>query len=117
MDKVYGKVQLGVAYACIVTGFKGIATARAEYLHGPPRVQLEGVDSVGRPIEAWYDESRLASPHRLNYLNEGADRPENDVGELDNAIERQGGITSHAEKVTRTRDGHPVVQTSPPNPD
>lgn len=41
------------------TGFKGKVTARTKYLYGEPRVMVESVDSTGRPIEWWFEESRV----------------------------------------------------------
>ena len=42
-----------------VTGQTGRITAKAEYLTGETTYLVENVDSTGRPIEYWYDESRL----------------------------------------------------------
>lgn len=42
-----------------VTGYTGTITAKAEYLTGETRYLVENVDSTDRPIEFWYDESRL----------------------------------------------------------
>lgn len=53
------KFELGAKVADRVTDFKGLVTARAEYLYGEPRVLVESVDTTGRPIEFWYDEERL----------------------------------------------------------
>ena len=55
-------IKLGQAVTDNVTGFTGIVTARAEYLHGTPRALVEPtalpvgeVDKKGR----WIDEGRL----------------------------------------------------------
>lgn len=42
-----------------VTNYTGRITAKAEYITGETRYLVENVDSTGRPIEFWYDESRL----------------------------------------------------------
>jgi len=42
-----------------VTGYGGRVTAKSEYITGETRYLVENVDSTGRPIEWWYDESRL----------------------------------------------------------
>lgn len=42
-----------------ITGYSGKVTARAEYITGETRYEVESVDSTGRPTEYWYDESRL----------------------------------------------------------
>ena len=52
-------IKLGTKVKDEVAGFVGIVTARAEYLHGEPRVMVEGIDNTGRPIEWWYEESRV----------------------------------------------------------
>ncbi len=39
-----------------VSGFAGVATARAEYLHGPSRVQIE---RRGDAEPRWFDEARV----------------------------------------------------------
>lgn len=52
-------ISLGTKVRDKETGFEGIVTARAEYLYDRPRVMLEGVDNTGRPIEWWYDETRV----------------------------------------------------------
>jgi len=54
-------VKLGNFYTDRITGFKGIATGRTEYLYGCVRVQLEpqGLKD-GKPTESmWFDEQRL----------------------------------------------------------
>ena len=52
-------IKLGTKAREKETGFNGVVTARAEYLYDRPRVLVESIDSTGRPIEWWYDESRL----------------------------------------------------------
>ena len=52
-------IKLGAKVRDKVTKFEGCVTARAEYLYDKPRVLVEGIDSTGRPIEWWYDESRV----------------------------------------------------------
>ena len=51
------KIQLGAKVKDVVTGFVGTVTCRAEYLHGAPRVSVEGI-ADGKPVEMWVDESR-----------------------------------------------------------
>lgn len=52
-------VTLGDCYRDEVTGYEGIATARAVYLGDElPRVRLESVVD-GRPVSEWWDEPRL----------------------------------------------------------
>lgn len=53
------KVQLGSKVKDVITGFEGIATARAEYLHGMPRCLVEAPSRDGKFQEAWLEESRL----------------------------------------------------------
>ena len=55
--KMGEKIQLGQTVKDNVTGFVGKVTARCEYLSGQPRVMAVGIDSTGRPIEYWIDES------------------------------------------------------------
>ena len=52
-------IKLGTIVKDKETGFTGTVTARAEYLYDKPRVMVESMDSTGRPIEWWYDESRV----------------------------------------------------------
>lgn len=52
-------IKLGTKVRDKETAFVGIVTARAEYLYGENRIMVEAVDSTGRPIEWWYDESRV----------------------------------------------------------
>lgn len=52
-------IKLGTQVRDIETGFEGTVTARAEYLHGTPRVMVESLDETNRPIEWWYEESRM----------------------------------------------------------
>lgn len=52
-------IKLGVKVKDKETGFEGLVTARAEYLHEYPRVLVESTDTTGRPVEWWYPESRV----------------------------------------------------------
>ena len=52
-------INLGSMVRDKETGFEGRVTARAVYLYDNPRILVESTDSTGRPIEWWYDESRL----------------------------------------------------------
>ena len=53
--------MLGKIVKCIITGLKGTATARIEYINGcvqyqvQPRVVKDGVPAVSR----WYDQEQL----------------------------------------------------------
>ena len=47
-----------------VTGYSGRITALASYVSGETRYLVENVDSTGRPIEFWYDESRLVKEEK-----------------------------------------------------
>ena len=42
-----------------ITGYSGTITAYAVYTSGEVRYLVENVDRTGRPVECWYDESRL----------------------------------------------------------
>lgn len=53
------KFELGLQVKDTVTGFVGIITARAEYSTGKILYLTEAIDSTGRPIEWWFEESRL----------------------------------------------------------
>ena len=56
-------VKLGEAVQDTVSGFKGIVTARAEYLGGNPRCQVQSNISAvagNMPHSEWIDEDRLA---------------------------------------------------------
>jgi hypothetical protein len=50
--------ELGQKVKDSVTGFVGTLTARCVYLHGSPRVVVEGI-ADGKPVELWIDESRV----------------------------------------------------------
>lgn len=55
-------IRLGDSAVDSISGFKGIATARTEYLHKTPQVFLESqaLDDGGKPIDGvWFDEARL----------------------------------------------------------
>lgn len=52
-------IKLGTKVRDKETKFEGIVTARAEYLYEAPRVLVENIDTTGRPIECWYDETRV----------------------------------------------------------
>jgi hypothetical protein len=57
-DARQAPVRLGETYRDSITGFEGVATWRAEYLHGCVRVGLEaGKD--GKVEEFVFDEQRL----------------------------------------------------------
>jgi len=62
------KVELGDEVKDGLTGFIGIATARAEYLTGCVRVQIEAQTSSAAPVEYWVDEQRLEIKKRAVYL-------------------------------------------------
>jgi len=51
-------MELGLMYRDTVTGFEGMATSRAEYLHGGPRVMLEAIRG-DKEVSRWYDETRV----------------------------------------------------------
>lgn len=61
------RVKLGEEYEDHITGFRGVATGRFEFLHGCVRVMLEGQQD-GKPEEFTVDEQRLRTPK--------GDRPE-----------------------------------------
>lgn len=54
-------VKLGEKVKDKVTNFEGVATARAEYLTGCPRicVEAESPSAEGKVLSAWFDEARL----------------------------------------------------------
>lgn len=66
-------IKLGAKAREKETGFNGVVTARAEYLYDRPRVLVESIDSTGRPIEWWYDESRLEVIEEDNKTSEHVD--------------------------------------------
>lgn len=57
--KMGEKIQLGQKVKDSITGFVGTVTARCEYVTSPVHVLVEGIDSTGRPIERWFEESRM----------------------------------------------------------
>lgn len=53
-------IKLGEKVKDGITGFEGVATARAEYLYGCVRVLVESKKlKDGKPIDEWFDEQRL----------------------------------------------------------
>ena len=55
-------ISLGSVVMDRITGVRGTVVARAEYLHGHPRrqVQPKGVQNDGKPLVAtWFDEGQL----------------------------------------------------------
>lgn len=55
-------IKLGSIVTDSVTGFTGKVTARAEYLHGEPRIQVSAmsVNKDGEILKYWFDESQLS---------------------------------------------------------
>ena len=47
----------------LVTGFEGIFTGEANYLHGDRQIQITGItlDSDGRIREEWFNASRVVA--------------------------------------------------------
>ena len=52
-------IALGVKAKDKVTGFTGIVTGRVEHLHGMPRVCIETMDKDGKPLDGWFEETRV----------------------------------------------------------
>lgn len=57
------QIVLGSKVKDNISGFVGIATARCEYLHGLPRVEVTASVSDENKFEGerWFDESRLSA--------------------------------------------------------
>lgn len=53
------KITLGATVKDTVTGFEGLLTGRAEYLHNNTRLEITGVDGTGRPVEIWCAEASV----------------------------------------------------------
>ena len=53
------RADLGKRYRDIASGFEGMATARAEYLAGEPKVMLTRLGKDDKPAEVWIPEGRL----------------------------------------------------------
>ena len=51
------QIKMGQQVTDNITGFSGVAVARAEYLYGCVRVAVEGKEKPGDAI--WFDEQRL----------------------------------------------------------
>jgi len=56
-------IKLGDTVRDSISGFEGVATARAEYLHNTPAVQVTGkvYDPAKGPVSQWIDEARLTT--------------------------------------------------------
>ena len=61
------KVNLGDEVRDSLTGFKGIATGRADYLTGCVHIQIEASGTERQPGEHWIDEQRLEIVKRAAY--------------------------------------------------
>lgn len=62
MAKMKFEAKLGKKVQAQISGFKGIITARTEYLHNCVRVEVtpEGLDKEDKPREGkWFDEGEL----------------------------------------------------------
>ena len=73
-------IKLGAKVQDEFTGFKGVVTARTEYLYGCIRVlvQPEGLKD-GVPVEAqWFDEQRLSKQSKAKAGGPGATPPSRD---------------------------------------
>lgn len=59
-------IQLGKVYEDSITGFRGVATARAEYLYGCVQIQLTSkkMPKDGKPVTHWFDEPQLKGIER-----------------------------------------------------
>jgi len=69
-------IELGKKYKDSLTGFEGIATARATYLYGCVRVLLEAKSKSNvKPEEYWFDEQRLDIPTKAATKNPGGPGP------------------------------------------
>lgn len=59
-------VTLGKEYKDSVSGFKGIATSRSEFLNGCTRVCLTGKSKGNAaPIEIWLDEEQIIGQKKI----------------------------------------------------
>ena len=53
-------IELGSKVKDSITGFEGVSTGRAEYLHGCPSVLVESTElQEGEVKKQWIDEPRL----------------------------------------------------------
>ena len=50
--------EFGTKVVDNVTGFTGIVTGRAEYMHGVPQCLVETLNE-GKPLERWFANDRL----------------------------------------------------------
>jgi hypothetical protein len=53
------EVKLGLEYVDRITGFKGVATARTQYLEGCDRILLEAKKTDNDIVNNWFDVTRL----------------------------------------------------------
>jgi len=51
-------IGLGSKVIDPITGLQGVVTARCAYLHGNPRVLIEGAKPDGSDFNLWIEESR-----------------------------------------------------------
>jgi hypothetical protein len=55
-----GKIELGSRVSDKITGFEGVVTGRAQYLHGVDNALVEAVVGTdGKLISEWIAETRL----------------------------------------------------------
>ena len=56
---IYKEIVLGKIYEDEITGFVGVATAKAEYLDGMPNVRLTSTNTPEKPVELWIPIARV----------------------------------------------------------
>ncbi len=58
-------ISLGAKVTDSITGFKGVATGRAEYLHNGASIRITACElNAGKPMEEWFDEQRIVVTER-----------------------------------------------------
>lgn len=73
-------IKMGDKVKDVISGFEGVATGRAEYLHGCVKilVEPEGLQESGKPIGAeWFDEQRLDASSETEAGGPQNDAPKN----------------------------------------
>jgi len=59
MGTIVSRAEMGDTVQDTVTGMKGVVTAVSLYLNGCRRCLVEGTFEGNKPLECWFDDTRL----------------------------------------------------------
>ena len=73
-------VKMGSKVKDSITGFKGTAIARTEYINGCVSICVETTDKDGKPFEVWFDEQRVDKKSKVDTGGPGPTPPKRSHG-------------------------------------